>query len=68
MTLATDGSNLYVYANVQDDVPTENSFHSALAWKGDSLMCTFGPAGGGVKSTMTTMRRYALFRGQKVIR
>ena len=46
MTLATDGSNLYVYANVQDDVPTENSFHSAIAWKGDSVDVYFGPAGG----------------------
>ena len=46
VTLATDGTTLYIYANVRDDVPTENGFHSAIAWKGDSLDIYFGPAAG----------------------
>lgn len=46
ITLATDGTTLYIYADVRDDVPTENSFHSAIAWKGDSLDVYFGPVAG----------------------
>jgi hypothetical protein len=35
--LSTDGSNLYIFANVVDDVPHENQFSPSLAWRSDSV-------------------------------
>lgn len=44
--LATDGENLFIYADVRDDSVRLNTFHNSLAWKGDSIEVFFGTARG----------------------
>lgn len=36
-TMATDGSNLFLYADITDDVPNENKLPPAGAWRNDSV-------------------------------
>lgn len=40
--LRTDGSNLYIYANITDDSANVNPFPAAQAWRGDSIEIFFG--------------------------
>lgn len=41
-TLATDGSSLFIYVDITDDVPNENKLPPAGAWRSDSVEIFFG--------------------------
>ena len=41
-TIATDGTVLYVHADITDDVPNENPLPPAMAWRNDSIEVFFG--------------------------
>lgn len=41
-TLATDGEQLFMLANIRDNVPNENLFSPGLAWRGDSVEIFIG--------------------------